>query len=98
MELKFEWDHRKNMVNQMKHGVSFEDVKMVFFDPKRLEMYDRAHSFFEERWTLIGLSGSTIFKIIFTERKDSVRIISARRADKDEEEEYFYGYCTSNSN
>jgi len=98
MELKFEWDERKNTINMKKHNVSFDEAKMVFFDPKRLEMYDKAHSFFEERWTIVGLSGATILRVSFTERNKFIRIMSARKAAKQEEERYFYGYSTSNSN
>jgi uncharacterized DUF497 family protein len=91
MDLKFKWDDEKNSVNQVKHGVSFEDAAMVFRDPKRIEMYDWEHSFLEERWLTVGLFRLTVLVVSFTERGGSVRIISARKADKDEEKEYFYG-------
>jgi uncharacterized DUF497 family protein len=93
MELKFEWDEEKNAINKKKHGVSFETAKRIFFDPKRFETLDKIHSIFEERWKTVGFSGLSLLRVIFTERDYSIRIISAQKADKDEEEEYFYGYC-----
>jgi uncharacterized DUF497 family protein len=93
MDLKFEWDEEKDALNKRKHGVSFKSAKRVFFDPKRTEMLDKKHSLFEERWVTVGFSDLTLLTVIFTERNHSVRIISARNANKKEEEVYFYGYC-----
>ena len=98
MILKFEWDDEKNSINKIKHGISFENAKMVFFDPMAIEIYDIEHSLFEGRWMAVGLTGLDVLTVSFTERNNSIRIISARKADRDEEEEYFYGYCTGNSN
>ena len=97
MELRFEWDEKKNIINQKKHGISFDAAKIVFFDPERYEMYDEIHSLFEKRWIILGLAGLKILKVVFTERNGIIRIISARKADKHEEEAYFYGYGTKNS-
>jgi len=83
---------KKNKKNQRKHGVSFEAALKVFSDPKQLEVYDFKHSLFEDRWTAVGLSGVTVLSVTFTKRNGSIRIISARKADKNEEERYFYGY------
>jgi uncharacterized DUF497 family protein len=93
MDLKFEWDEEKDALNKRKHGISFKSAKRVFFDPKRTEVLDKKHSIFEERWKTVGFSDLILLTVIFTERDHSVRIISARKADKDDEEEYFYGYC-----
>ena len=98
MIFRFEWDEEKNALNKLKHGVSFEIAKMVFFDPKRIEVFDWKHSIAEERWKVIGISGFVPLIISCTERNNSIRIISARKANKNEEKEYFYGYSTSNSN
>jgi hypothetical protein len=57
-------------------------------------MYDKKHNFFEDRWMTVGLNSSTVLKVIFTERKKSIRIISARKATKIEEEKYLNGYST----
>jgi len=97
MILKFEWDDEKNSINKIKHGISFENAKMVFFDPMAIEIYDIEHSLFEGRWMAVGLTGLDVLTVSFTERNNSIRIISARKADRDEEEKYFYGYSTGNS-
>lgn len=91
--MKFEWDDEKNISNQMKHdGISFEIAVRVFLDQKRIERYDEEHSSFEEdRWNVIGLVEKVLF-VVYTERKDSIRIISARRATKEETEEYYRDY------
>ena len=92
MDIEFEWDEEKNTENKRKHKVSFKEAKKVFFDPKRFETFDKKHSNFEERLITIGFSGVKLLTVIFTERDSYVRIISARKANKKEEEEYFYGY------
>jgi len=97
MILKFEWDEKKNKRNQKKHGISFEEAIAVFSDPMNYETYDWNHSIFEKRWIKIGLAGGKIIKVVFTERNGTIRIISARKADLNEEEEYFYGYGKKNS-
>jgi len=97
MELRFEWDERKNLINIKKHGVAFDEAENVFFDPECYEMYDEIHSFYEKRWIIVGLAGLKILKVVFTERNGIIRIISARKADKYDKEAYFYGYGTKNS-
>jgi uncharacterized DUF497 family protein len=92
MSIKFEWDEEKNAKNKRKHKISFEAAEKVFFDPKRFEVVDKKHSLNEERLITVGFSGVALLTVVFTEREGSVRIISARNADKDEEKEYFYGY------
>jgi len=94
---EFEWDEEKNRINQMKHGVSFEEAEKVFLDNKRLEVFDRKHSLFEERWKIYGLYGFSLLVVSFTERRGFIRIISARKATKTEEEEY-YGYGKAHIN
>jgi len=86
---EFEWDENKNRDNKMKHGVSFETAVRVFSDNKRVELFDRKHSLFEERWKAIGLSGLKLLAVVFTERHNSIRIITARKAKKAEEEAYY---------
>ncbi|MDR2730731.1 MAG: BrnT family toxin [Treponema sp.] len=54
MNLEFEWDDKKNIKNLSKHEISFEEAKMVFFDPKIKEYLDYEHSFLEKRWRAIG--------------------------------------------
>ena len=98
MNLRFEWDENKNIANQIIHGVSFEKAAMVFSDPMRIEIHDRKHSSYEDRWKTFGLSGLTVLMVNFTERNGVIRIFSTRKASKTEEEEYFYGYGSIHTN
>lgn len=84
--VKFEWDTDKNKANKAKHGLSFEEALEVFADPNLLEIYDKDHSGDEERYKVIGLLSSKliIISVIFTERGQVIRIISARKANKEE--------------
>ena len=86
--MQFEWDEAKNRMNIRKHGISFEMATGVFFDEYRIERVDYLHSADEERLYTIGRIESILF-VVFTERKDNIRIISARKATKEEENEYY---------
>ena len=84
----FEWDDEKNQINKRKHKISFETAANVFFDEDRIEQLDEFHSDDEERWQVIGMVDEILF-VIYTERDDRTRIISARRADKKERRIYY---------
>ena len=86
--LHFEWDDKKNKINIKKHGVDFNDAILVFNDEYRLEDLDEEHSDYEERWQIIGMVDNVLF-VIYTEREDVKRIISARHAEKAEEDRYY---------
>lgn len=87
--MRFEWDDEKAISNLEKHGVSFGEATEVFYDPNALEEYDTEHSDEENRFFIIGLSSRRLLYVIYAERTgDVVRIISARRADKAELENY----------
>jgi uncharacterized DUF497 family protein len=88
MNLEFEWDEEKDNINQVKHGISFEDATKVFYDPHFCELFDWKHSLTENRWQGIGLAGGTMLTVCFTERNEVIRIISARKSNKREEKEY----------
>ena len=90
----FEWDEKKNAINKKKHGISFEMAVRVFLDEKRVEKLDLEHSTLEEeRINIIGrVSDMLVLFVVATDRKGNTRIISARRAEKDEEEEYYENY------
>ncbi len=84
----FEWDSGKAKANRAKHGVDFEVAKDVFQDPARLIRLDDDRED-EERWRTIGLAGGKVLFVVYTERDgDVIRIISARKASKREEQEY----------
>lgn len=89
MKLRFEWDARKALTNQMKHGVSFEEAMTVFSDPLARIFDDSDHSMTESREIIIGLSQEQqLLLVCFTERKDGIRIISARKGTKLERQDY----------
>ena len=88
--VRFEWDEAKNVANQQKHGVSFEEASKVFADDvDRLELFDEDHSNLEERFISIGPVHRGLVLVVWTERdEDLVRVISARWATKAEEGMY----------
>ncbi|MGN0415472.1 MAG: BrnT family toxin [Agathobacter sp.] len=86
--MKFEWDEHKNFVNKEKHKISFETAAHVFDDPNYIEMYDFEHSADEDRYVAIGKVGDVLF-VVFTERTDAIRLISARLATNAERELYY---------
>jgi uncharacterized DUF497 family protein len=89
-ELYFEWDPAKNASNQKKHGISFDEAKTVFSDDFARLIADPDHSQEEERFILMGSSIESNLLIVChcIRDEDSVRIISARKADKKERKTY----------
>ncbi len=91
-ELHFEWDQRKEKGNVKKHGVSFEEARTAFYDENAIQFYDPDHSDEEDRFILLGLSLKPQVLVVchcFRESETVIRIVSARKADKDEELEYW---------
>ncbi|MDD5321897.1 MAG: BrnT family toxin [Methylococcales bacterium] len=83
--MDFEWDEAKAGTNQRKHGVSFLEAAEVFSDEHSSCVHDPDHSHDEERYLLFGVSSKgNYFVISFTERSDTVRIISARQMTRQE--------------
>ena len=87
-DLIFEWDSEKARINKRKHNVSFETAANVFLDENRIEQRDEEHSNEEDRWQVIGKVKEVLF-VVYTEREDRTRIISARKADKEERRIYY---------
>ncbi len=90
-EISFEWDDKKNKTNQLKHGVTFEEAVTVFYDDNAIEFYDFDHSHKEERLLLLGLSAKLKILLIchcYRKNDETIRIISARKATKKEQQEY----------
>jgi len=90
--LNIEWDEEKNQINIMKHKISFDHAAYVFTDPLRKEDYDDKHSGLEQdRTIVIGQAKSRLLFVSFTEPdSETIRIISARKANKNERR-YYYG-------
>ena len=85
---EFEWDDDKATSNFDKHGIGFEDARAVFRDPFAVELFDDREDHGEERYILIGLSVSGIIVVVYTERNERNRIISARKAEPNEQRYY----------
>jgi uncharacterized DUF497 family protein len=89
LALEFEWDPQKAAANLTKHGVSFEEAATVFGDPLGRIVPDPRHSSGERRFALLGLSESRrLLAVMYAERTNAVRIISARRATRRERRDY----------
>lgn len=90
--MKFEWDQKKNIINKKKHGISFEQAIHVFSDPNLISFFDIEHSCEEDREILLGKIGGghlLILYVVITQRKDVIRLISARKATNKEERFYY---------
>ena len=90
LHLRFEWDHGKDSANRRKHGVSFDEAATVFGDPLALIVEDETHG---DRWKIVGLSSSALLVVVYQEKDDgkTIRIISARRANRSEKRTYEEG-------
>lgn len=91
-KIEAEWDEDKNRRNKKKHKVSFEEAATVFNDPMALIVPDDEHTWGEKRYYIIGVSGlGDLLVVFYTERGNSVRIISARTPTRKERRDYEEG-------
>ena len=89
--LRFQWDERKNAQNRRKHGICFEEAQTVFFDDQALLLSDPDHSDQEERFIFLGRSDALQTLVVchcYRREGEVIRLISARRADRQEREDY----------
>jgi hypothetical protein len=89
--ISFEWDDAKNISNQSKHGVSFDEARAVFDDDNALVISDPDHSSDEDRFILLGMSGGLHILVVchcYRKRDEVIRIISARKATRAERKQY----------
>ena len=84
----FEWDDAKNKINKIKHGINFKTATRVFSDPYLIEEYDEEHSIDEDRWKIIGMVDDILF-VIYANRDEKIRLISAREATEQERRRYY---------
>lgn len=87
----FEWDENKEKINLAKHGIDFSTAALVFGDVNRIEMFDAVHSEYENRYITIGeIHGvAIVLLVVYTERGETIRLISARKATKQERRKYY---------
>ena len=91
--LRFEWDESKDRANQRKHGVSFEEAETVFSDDRALLLDDPDED--EDRFVLLGLSATLKTLVVchcYREQDAVIRIISARKAHREERRDYERGW------
>ena len=86
--MKFEWDENKNQINIEKHSIDFNDVKDIFQNA-RVTVIDNRREYGETRKISIGEIDNRVCIAVYTERKDVVRIISARKANQRERRKYY---------
>ena len=96
-EIRFEWDPAKNTINLRSHKVSFEEGSTVFLDENALLLEDPDHSDEEDRFVLLGLSSTLRVLLVchcYKARGGVIRIISARKADRQERQDYIRRFKT----
>ncbi|MFH1355546.1 MAG: BrnT family toxin [bacterium] len=92
MEINFKWHDAKNKTNKKKHKISFEEAQTVFLDENAKMIHDPDHSLNEDRFILLGMSLNLRILVVchcYKEDNNIIRIISARKATKREQKEYF---------
>ncbi len=90
--MRFEWDGKKEKTNIKKHGISFDEASSAFYDENAIQFFDPDHSQGEDRFILLGISFKLRVLVVchcFRTEETVVRIISARKADRGEEKEYW---------
>jgi len=89
-----EWDDAKDATNYRKHGIRFEEAAWVFVDPLAISVQDRIENG-EQRWQTVGRVGGCLLLLVAhsvqLEEVEIIRIISARRADRNERKRYEQG-------
>lgn len=92
MAIAFEWDPQKAIANKRKHGVTFDEATTAFGDPFGMMVDDPRHAVGEIRMALLGYSqANRLLAVMFTERGDRIRLISARTATRRERKDYEEG-------
>lgn len=91
MAIEFEWDDNKDVENKKKHGITFSEASSVFYDEQAVLIDDPGHSSEEERFLMLGMSFHLRILVVchcVRQKGDVIRIISARKATKNEREQY----------
>ena len=89
--IRFEWDENKNTINKRKHKISFEEAQTGFYDAEALVIPDPEHSQDEERFIILGMSRQANLLVVchcYRESETVIRIISARKATRNESVQY----------
>ena len=86
--MEFEWDERKRRTNLTRHGIDFETAKLIF-EGTSIEQEDRRRGYGEGRIVAYGETSGVVLCVVYTRREDRLRIISVRRARRDERKDYY---------
>jgi len=87
--MDIEWDATKAESNLRKHGICFADAELVFYDLMAVGTFDGREHYGEDRWAIIGRAGEALLYVVYTIRhEDTVRLISARKANAQERTRY----------
>jgi len=92
IDIHFEWDEKKNRENRRKHKVSFEEAQTVFYDENAKRYFDPDYSDEKDRFLMLGMSFTLRVLVVchcYREGESVIRIISARKADKQEQSDYW---------
>jgi uncharacterized DUF497 family protein len=84
----FEWNPAKAVLNLRNHRISFPYATRVFLDPYRQQQLDTREEYGEDRWIVLGRVGEWILAVVYTLRGSNIRLISARKANRSENEVY----------
>ena len=87
--MRFEWDEQKAAQNLAKHKAPFDYASRLFLDPYRLDREDTRHDYREERRLALGRIERRVYAVAYTMRRDVVRLISARKANRREQRRYY---------
>lgn len=88
LRIEFEWESAKATKNSRKHGVSFELAAKAFCDPFGVEWIDDREDYSEVCTILLGMADGSVLTVVYTERGSRIRLISARRATRYEQDRY----------
>ena len=86
--MRFEWDEAKRRINIIKHGIDFADLD-VLFEGKTVTVLDDRFDYGEDRFVTLGLLNGNVLVVVHTETDTVIRLISVRKATKNEEKSYF---------
>ena len=86
---RFEWDNKKAASNWRRHGVAFDHAIKAIDDPFRIEWIDDHEAYGEERIDALGMCDGVLLHVTYTERGERIRVISARRAERHEQDNYY---------
>jgi len=89
--MKFEWDENKRKLNLAKHGIDFKDAQQIF-DGITFTFQDERYNYGEDRYITVGMLRGTVVIAAHTERNDVIRLISVRKATKNEQKLFYKGF------